>query len=76
VRQLVAKYSGQEANRIYIAATNIALDAVNNMSYAAAAPVNSRSAVQVARQNNGVHPGADGYRQVADGLFSMIKYVG
>lgn len=75
-RQLIAKYSGQEANRVYIAATNVALDTVNSMQYAAAAPVNSRSTVQVARQNNGVHPGNDGYRQMGDALFALIKYIG
>lgn len=73
-RQLIAKYSGQEASRIYVVPTNTALDTVNNMSRAASAPVNSRSSVNVARQNNGVHPAASGYQQIGDALWAFLKY--
>lgn len=71
---LIARYAGQEASRIYIAPTNTALDTTNNVSYAAAAPVNSRSSVQVARQNNGVHPADSGYQQIGDALWAFLKY--
>lgn len=75
-RQLLAKYAGQEASRVYIAPTNVALDTVNNMNFASAVPVNSRSSTTIVRQNNGVHPGNSGYQQIADALFALIKYIG
>jgi lysophospholipase L1-like esterase len=43
------------------------------MQRAAAAPVNSRSTVQVTRQNNGVHPANEGYRQIADSVWAFLK---
>jgi lysophospholipase L1-like esterase len=73
-RQMIAKYAGQEANRVYLVPSNTALDTVNNMSTAAAVPVNSRSAVTKARQNNGVHPGATGYQQIGDALWAFLKF--
>ena len=75
-RQLIAKYKGQEASRIYIVPSNTALDTVNNMSTAAAGPANSRSSVNVARQNNGVHPATSGYQQIGDALWAFMKYLG
>tara|TARA_R110001592_G_scaffold287035_1_gene555691 strand:+ start:138 stop:3440 length:3303 start_codon:yes stop_codon:yes gene_type:complete len=73
-RQLIAKYSGQEASRIYIVPSNVALDTVNNMNRASAAPVNSRSAITVQRQNNGVHPESTGYQQIGDALWAFLKF--
>ena len=73
-RQMIAKYTGQEAARIYLVPSNTALDTVNNMSVAAAAPINSRSSVNVARQNNGVHPGTPGYQQIADAVWAFLKF--
>jgi lysophospholipase L1-like esterase len=71
--ELIARYSGQTANRIYIVATHVNLDTVNNMSRAASAPVNSRSTVTVQRQNDGLHPATAGYRQLADTVWSFLK---
>ena len=71
---LIARYAGQESNRIYIAPTNTAIDTTNNVNYTAAAPVNSRSSVQIARQGNGVHPAASGYQQIGDALWAFLKY--
>lgn len=71
---LITRYAGQEASRIYIAPTNTAIDTTNNVSYAAAAPINSRSSVSVARQNNGVHPANSGYQQIGDALWAFLKY--
>jgi lysophospholipase L1-like esterase len=70
---LIARYAGQTANRIYVVPTHVNLDTVNNMSRAAPAPVNSRSTVQVARQNNGVHPATEGYYQIADTVWAFLK---
>ncbi len=73
-RQLIAKYAGQEASRVYVVPSNTALDTVNNMSTGTIAAVNSRSAVTRARQNNGVHPGTSGYQQIADAFWAFLKF--
>lgn len=73
-RQLIAKYSGQEASRVYVVPSNTALDTVNNMSRAASAPVNSRSSITVQRQSNGVHPATSGYQQIGDAVWAFLKF--
>ncbi len=74
-RQMIAKYAGQEASRVYLIPSNTALDTVNNYARSAASPVNSRNAaVTIARQNNGVHPDTSGYPQIADAVWAFIKY--
>jgi lysophospholipase L1-like esterase len=72
-KALIAKYGAETANRIYVVPTHVNLDTVNNMSRAAAAPVNSRSTVTVQRQNNGVHPATEGYYQIADTVWAFLK---
>lgn len=75
VRQMIAKYLGQEASRIYLVPSNVNLDTVNNYPVAAAAPVNSRNtAVTVVRQNNSVHPFTPGYQQISDAVWAFLKY--
>jgi len=71
--QLYSTYSNSESNRIYICPATVGLDTVNNMQRAAAAPVNSRSAVTVERQNNGVHPATSGYQQIGDAVWAFLK---
>ncbi|QIE33120.1 hypothetical protein [Pseudomonas psychrophila] len=73
-RQMITKYAGQEAGRVYLVPSNTALDKVNSMSRAVAAPVNSRSSVMVSRQNNGGHPGTPGYQQIAHAVWAFLKF--
>jgi len=73
-RDIIAKYQGQEASRVFLVPSNTALDTLNNMSRAASAAVNSRSAVTSTRQNNGVHPVTSGYQQIGDALWAFLKY--
>lgn len=72
-KELIAKYSGQEASRIYLVPSNTALDVVHGYPLLAAAPVNSRSSVTVQRQTNGVHPDTGGYQQIGDCLWAFLK---
>jgi lysophospholipase L1-like esterase/transcriptional antiterminator Rof (Rho-off) len=72
-KELITKYTGQEASRIYLVPTNTALDVVNGYPLSASAPVNSRSSVTVQRQNNGVHPDTSGYQQIGDCLWAFLK---
>lgn len=71
---LIAQFKGRTASGIYLVPINLGLDTVNNMRRATAAAVNSRNtAVQVARQNNGVHPAVSGYAQIADQIWAYLK---
>lgn len=72
-KELIARYTGKEASRIYLVPTNTALDVVNGYPLATSAPVNSRSSVMVQRQNNGVHPDTGGYQQIGDALWAFLK---
>ena len=72
-KEMIDKYTGEEANRIYLVPTNTALDVVNGYTLAASAPVNSRSSVMVQRQSNGVHPDTGGYQQIGDALWAFLK---
>ena len=72
-QELITKYTGQEASRIYLVPSNTALDVENGYPLAASAPVNSRSSVMVQRQNNGVHPDTSGYQQIGDALWAFLK---
>jgi len=48
------------------------LDAVHNYP-ATTVPANSRTTEKLSRQCNGVHPSAEGYRQIADSLYYWMK---
>ena len=72
-KELITKYTGQEASRIYLVPSNTALDVVNGYPLLTAAPVNSRSSITVQRQSNGVHPDTSGYQQIGDALWAFLK---
>ena len=72
-KTLANRYSGEEANRVYICPAGLNVDSVNGFPREASANVNSRSTVQVERQSNGVHVSTSGYQQIADGIFAFLK---
>lgn len=71
-RQMIAKYSNQESNRIYLVPVNVAIDTLNNYPTETVA-INSRNSAVVTRQSNGVHPATSGYQQIGDSLFAFLK---
>lgn len=71
---LLATFAGQEGARTYLIPGYLSLDTENNMQVGGSAPVNARSAINVARQNNGVHPHSSGYKQIADQVWAFLKY--
>jgi lysophospholipase L1-like esterase len=73
-QSMIAKYSGQEANRIYLVPTNVAIDTVNNYPTETVA-INSRNTNTMVRQSNGVHPDTSGYQQIADALTAALKAI-
>lgn len=72
-RQLILKYAGQEASRIYIVPSNTALDTVHNYATQSTA-ANSRNSTLITRQASGVHPAPNGYQQIGDALWAFLKY--
>jgi lysophospholipase L1-like esterase len=72
VERLMERFSGREGEKLFIVPTHINLDCVNNYPQLEA-PVNARANQKVVRANNGVHPSAEGYRQIADSLYSWLK---
>lgn len=72
-RALYARYSGQEAARVYICPAPIGYDNNNNALFGASGPMNARSAISKARHNNGVHPATGGYQQIGDGIWAFLK---
>lgn len=72
VERMTARFGGREAEGIWLLPAHVNLDTVNNYP-TVTGPANARSQVQVARLNNGVHPSADGYRQIADTIYCWLK---
>jgi|GEM_PF-2683951 len=70
---LIDYYSGQEGSGNYVIPLNTCWDTVNN-AQVVMEDANSRTAIQVGRQKGGVHPHDGGYEQMADCVFSVIKY--
>lgn len=74
-KALIDAFTGRTVtDKIHLVPVNCNIDTINNMSRAAATPVNSRNTtITVARQSNGVHPADTGYAQMADTLFAFLK---
>jgi len=73
VSRLIAQFSNRMSENIYVVPINIALDTEHNMSRGTETPWNSRTSETVTRQNNGVHPDATGYAQLADMEWAWLK---
>lgn len=71
-REMITRYGGQEASRIYLVPSNLALDTANNM-VTTSGVINSRNAATVARQSNSVHPATSGYQQIGDAWWAFLK---
>ncbi len=72
VERMVEKYSGQEAQGIFLVPAYVNIDCVSNYP-AAEQPANARTSTTLRRMNNGVHPAAEGYRQIADSIFAWME---
>lgn len=72
VERLMERFGGREGEKLFIVPTHLNLDCVNNYPLLEA-PANARASQKIIRANNGVHPSAEGYRQIADSLYSWLK---
>lgn len=72
VERMIAHYGGREAENVFLVPAFVNLDCVRNYPQRTA-PANARTAEKVIRLNNGVHPAAEGYRQIGDSIYCWIK---
>jgi len=72
VERMMESYAGRESENIYLVAANVNLDCQRNYPQRKA-PVNARTAAQATRLANGVHPSAEGYRQIGDAIYGWLK---
>ena len=73
VERLYEKFGNSEKDNISIIPAYVNVDCENNYPVINTT-VNERSKKAFARPSNGVHPANEGYFQIADTLFSWIKY--
>lgn len=69
---LLDRFGGRESERVFVIPVYLNLDCLNNYPSLTEA-ANARTATQVRRQNNGVHPSAEGYQQIGDMLYAWLK---
>jgi lysophospholipase L1-like esterase len=72
VERELAKWSGREAENIFIIPGFVNLDTMRNYP-TANAPASARADAPTPRLCNGVHPAASGYKQIADTLYCWLK---
>lgn len=72
LERMYQTYSGRESENIFLIPMYVNLDTVHNYPVIKG-PANARSEWEMARQHNGVHPAAAGYRQMADSLYCWLK---
>lgn len=65
-------FMGRESENVFFVPAYVNLDCVHNYGHSRA-PANARTELEIARLNNGVHPAASGYRQMADSLYCWLK---
>jgi len=73
VERQIEKWGGREAENLFLIPAEVNLDCEHNCALATEA-INSRNDEKIARQSNGVHPAASGYRQIADSIYAWLKY--
>ncbi|MHB9138296.1 MAG: SGNH/GDSL hydrolase family protein [Victivallaceae bacterium] len=73
VERMIEKYGNGQCRNISLIPAYLNLDCENNFPVIVE-PVNSRNKTAVSRQNNGVHPAAEGYLQIADSFYAWFKF--
>ena len=74
IERMGEKYGGREEENLWLLASHLNVDTVNNYP-ARPEKANARSEAEVVRQTNGVHPAAEGYRQVADTIYGWLRWM-
>lgn len=71
VEAMIKRYGQRRDEGIQLIPTHANLDCVHNYP-SGMEPPNAQSDQKIVRQNNGVHPSAPGYRQIADTVFAWL----
>ena len=71
VERMLKQFGGREDENLFIVPANVNLDCVNNYP-AAIRSANSRTTAEIRRMSNGVHPSAEGYRQIGDSIWCWM----
>jgi len=72
VERMIERYGNRERENVFLVPAFVNLDCVRNYPQKTEA-ANARTAEKVIRLNNGVHPAAEGYRQIGDSIFCWLK---
>jgi lysophospholipase L1-like esterase len=72
VERMLEQYGPREAEGITIIPAYVSLDCLHNYA-ASTGPWNAHTAATGPRLNNGVHPSAEGYRQIGDSVYAWLK---
>ncbi len=72
VERMTATFSGREKDHIHLVAAHLNLDPVHGFP-SATVPAHARTEVTTSRQNNGVHPSSEGYRQLGDAIYAWMR---
>jgi lysophospholipase L1-like esterase len=73
VERMMEKFAGRESENLWLLPAHLNLDTVHNYP-TVTEPANARTDEQVTRLANGVHPSAEGYRQIADSIYAWLSY--
>ncbi|MBR2911300.1 MAG: SGNH/GDSL hydrolase family protein [Lentisphaeria bacterium] len=74
VERMMQKFAKNNPYNVQIVPVYLNLDCENNFPLVSV-PVNAGNRRKITRLNNGVHPSADGYRQIGDTFYCWMKAV-
>ena len=74
VERQFQKYGGREKEGLHLIPTYTNIDTVYNFPRREVF-ANNRTDIRIVRMVNGVHPSADGYRQMADSIYCWLKNI-
>ena len=72
IERITATFSGREVDRIHLVPAHLNLDPVHGFP-TVTAPAHARTETTVVRHSNGVHPSAEGYRQIGDAVYAWMR---
>lgn len=72
VERMTLAFSGREHEGIHLVAAHLNLDPIHGFPDVTV-PAHARTEATVERLNNGVHPSAEGYRQMGDTIYAWLR---
>lgn len=72
VERMLETFGGREAEHLHLVPAWLSLDPVHGFPVRTE-KAHARTEAEVERQSNGVHPSAEGYRQLGDALYAWLR---